>query len=316
VLTRPPKRRRAAPFLADRRSVAALELAIVLPLLLALLAGVYDLSELVIIRAEVYSAAESIAASASSLAVQQDGATALTYTQVQEVESQIFADVPTLRNGLKVTSPLSITMSSLLFHPSPYAACAWNNTTSCNYIADVAWSESYVGTGTNATFDYTDPTTQMEIKDCANYLTDQSNQVNANATLSGYQNVTLFRTLQITSSGATAAPNNTVADEAGVPPMLAVSIQYTYQPLFSIYITGPFTFWVDAYWPVRSVKTNVPASTFNYGFGNVTTEPLGNQFTSIVGTPGPGGNGGTATGGNAAAYCVNPGVTGAVTVAE
>lgn len=303
MLARLRKQRRAGGFFGDNQSVAALELAIVLPLLLALLAGVYDLSELVIIRAEVYAAAESMVSSASSLAVQLDGSTALTYDQVQEVESLIWADVPTLRDGLKVTAPLSITMSSVLFYPYPGIGCKYDTTASCNYTADVAWSESYTGTasGAGAAFDYADPTTAVAGADCAT-VQNYSNQVAPNAALSGYANVTEFRTLNLTTSAATAQPEGYLANDAGVAPILAVSIQYTYQPLFTLYLSLPFTFWVDAYWPVRSVKN---APEYTNAKGDVV-EPLAQQFTALIGSP-PSTPAGTDL--NAAAYCVNTGVT-------
>jgi len=306
MLARPRKQRRARAFLGDKHSVAALELAIVLPLLLGLLAGVYDLSELVIIRAEVYAAAESMVSSASSLAVQSnDSSTALTYDQVQEVESLIWADVPSLRDGQKAATPLSITMSSVLFYPYPGSGCKYDTTTPCNYVADVAWSESYTGTssGSGATFDYTDPNTQIKSADC-NTVTNFTNQVAPTAPLSGYQNVTEFRTLTLTTSNATAQPDGYLADDAGVAPILAVSIQYTYQPLFSLYLSVPFTFWVDAYWPVRSVKNT---SAYKNNKGDYV-EPLAQQFTSMIGTPPSTPSGNDL---NPAAYCVNTNVVNA-----
>jgi len=305
------RRLRAKGLVGDSRSVAALELAIVLPVMLLLLAGVYDISELVIIRAEIYAASESMVASASSLAVQADSSTALTYDQVQEVESLIWADVPSLRSSLKVTTPVSITMSSLLFYPHPFSGCAFNGTTSCNYIADVAWSESYTGTGTGVAFDYADPNQAVKAADCATN-TNYTNQVSATTALAGYANVTEFRTQNVTTSTATAGPNGKLADDAGIPPVLALSIQYSYQPLFSLYLIRPFTFWVDSYWPVRSVKN---ASSFTNSFGDVV-EPLAQQFTAMIGTSptNPTNLDGSAISDvNPGAFCINPTVSGSYT---
>jgi hypothetical protein len=296
--------RRPADFRRDHASVAAMEFALVLPVMLLLLGGVYDISELVIIRAEVYDAAQTMVASASNMAVQGDGSTALTYDQVQQVESSIWGLVPSLRSGQKVPSPLSITMSSLLFYPNPYQTCTWNSTSSCKYFADVAWSEGYVGTGTGATFALNIATT-----DCGKIFTDTSDQVLASVALQGTDNVEKFRTLGVTSDTTTASPSGAIANEAGVSPILAVSIQYTYQPPFTLYLPIPFTFWVDAYWPVRSVKTS-SATTVNYGYGNVTVEPLSTQYTTLVGASGSGTTTAALAGSdvNTSAVCVNANV--------
>jgi Flp pilus assembly protein TadG len=299
--------RRVWEFGGDRSSLAALELAIVLPLMLILLAGVYDLSEAAIIRAEIYDAADAIVASASSEAVRTDGSTALTYDQVQQVESSIWGLVPSLRTGQKTVTVASITLTSIQFFPNTTVACTY--TTSCQYLADVVWSESYVGAGASAsgsTFDYTDPIAAQAAAGCKNYYTTQAaDQVAANATLSGYDNVTKFRTLGVVSDTTTVQPEGHAWNEAGTSPLLAIALQYTYTPLFGLFLTGPFTFWVDAYWPVRSVK-NVSATTGQNGSVTFSQVPLDFQFTTLVGTPSTYTPSGTV---NTAAYCVDKSIS-------
>jgi hypothetical protein len=297
IRLRHPKR-----FRRDKSSLAALEFAIVLPIMILLLAGVYDFSEAAIIRAEVYNAADTMAASASALAVQQDGSTALTYQQVQLVESSIWALMPSLRNGIAQNSgnPKSITISSVFYFPQLGSPCVFGQTASCSYIADIAWSEAYTGGTTGATFQNNLPTTG-----CSTVYTSASqSQVSATTNLSGTNNLEFFRTLGISTSTATFTDTGTQQNEAGVAPILAVTIQYTYSPLFTFYILRPFNFWVNAYWPVRSVK-NVAARTVNVGAGNVTIQPLASQFTSINA------NSLTAAGVNKNYYCVNGGAAGA-----
>jgi hypothetical protein len=272
--------------------------------MLILLAGVYDLSQAAIIRAEVYNAADVMAASASNLAVQTDGSTALTLDQVQEVESSIWALIPTLRTGQMNGNPKSVTISSILFEPSPYAPCVWGQTTSCQYIADVAWSEGYAAKNADGSFAINLPST-----DCAGtFTTDTATQVGPTTNLSGTDNLNFFRTLNVATSSGTFA-DGTELDEAGVAPILAVTIEFTYRPVFNLFIIPAYTFWVNAYWPVRSVK-KATAKTVNYGFGNVTVEPLTNQFTTLVGTAGsntvPAGSGTDVA---TSAYCLNPGVS-------
>jgi len=292
-------------FRRETSSLAALEFAIILPIMIFLLAGVYDFSQAAIVRAEVYDAADVMAASASSLAVQGDDSTSLTYQQIQLVESSIWALIPSLRSGLAQGqgSPKSVTMSSVLFYPSPFStACNFGQKTPCTYFADVAWSVGYTGGGHSTTFDINLPNT----KDCSQTYTDQTNQVAASASLSGANNVSFFRTLNITGTpGSNTAfqDTGTEQNEAGIAPILAVTIEYTYTPLFNFYILQPYTFWVDGYWPVRSVKNSVKASTSNIGDGNFTVEPLTNQFTSI--------NAASLSTAPSSAYCVNGAVTGA-----
>jgi hypothetical protein len=273
------RRRLFRQFWPDRESTAALEFALVLPVMLIILAGVYDLSEAVIIRAEIYNAAQTMAASASSEAVQADGSTALTYDQVQQVESSIWALVPTLRNGLHNGLPMSITLTSLLFYTSPLGPCVFGQKTPCSYFADPVWSESYTGGDSGTTFPSKVPTAA----DCGGYHIDEGNQVAGNAAISGDANISTFRTLNIVQSAATFSDTGTAQSEAGISPVLVVNIQYTYSPLFTFFILKPFTFWVDGYWPIRSLKKIAPV-TNNLGFGTYTIQPLTNAFTTISAT--------------------------------
>jgi Flp pilus assembly protein TadG len=277
-------------FFRDTASLAALEFAIVLPLMLILLAGVYDLSEAAIVRAEVYNAAESMAASASSLAVQSDNSTALTYAQVQQVESTIWALVPTLRDGQQVGTPMSVTMSSVFFFPTLTNSCGFGTTTPCQYNADVAWGVTYAGGDSGATF-----VPEVPNADCNQiFSTPSQDQVTPSTALNGTQNILEFKTLNLTttSGGTTALPDGDPANEAGVAPILAVTIQFTYRPLFNLFLLQPYTFWVDGYWPVRSTKATAPRTVIS-GTNVIIVPPLSNQYTTLVGTPGV--NGGLPT---------------------
>jgi hypothetical protein len=269
-------------FLPDRTSVAALEFALVLPLMLILLAGVYDLSEAAIVRAEVYNAAQSMAASASALAVQSDDSTALTYTQVQTVESTIWALVPTLRDGQQSGQPMSVTMSSVFFYPNLSNSCGFGYTTPCQYVADVAWGETYTGGDSGATFVPEVPTVDCDTE----FTSPTQDQVTPSTTLTGTQNIEEFKTLNLATASGTFLADGDPANEAGIAPILAVSIQFTYKPLFNLFLLQPYTFWVDGYWPVRSTKATSPTTTTFQG-NSITIPPLASQFTTLVGTPVP-----------------------------
>jgi hypothetical protein len=300
------KLRATGRFAADRHSNAAIEFAIVLPIMLLLLAGVYDFSEAFVVRAEVYDAADAMAASASSLAIQQDGSTALTYDQVQLVESSIWALVPALRGSRAAAqgNPKSVTISSVLFFPQLSTACGVGQASSCQYVADLAWSEAYAGGGVAGglgTFQ-----TNIATADCNQVFQNPTDiQVSPTTNLSGTDNIIKFRTLNVATDASTfpafAGTNTTQQNEAGVAPILVVTIQYTYTPLFSFFFVRPYTFWVDGYWPVRSVKAGTSRVS-----GNVTIQPLANQFTTLVGNPSTFTPSGSDV--NANNYCVNKGV--------
>jgi hypothetical protein len=298
--------RRLPALAGDKSSVAALEFAIVLPLMLVLLAGVYDLSEAVVIRSQVYAAAQTMAASASNLATApNDGSTALYYDQVQQVESTIWGLVPTLASGQKVSTPISVTISSIFFFPNVAQACTYKGNVSCNYWAEMAWSESYTGANTGTTFDYQTPQAAVA-SECASIVRDQSNQVSTSTVLTGTQNVSEFRTLNLSNDLTTASPNGYLATAPGIPPMLAVSVEFTYRPLFGVFLTGPLTFWVDSYFPVRSVKSQSASQA-----GQAVAEPLAFQYTTLIGNPAGGVTTANLSGAdvNTSAVCVNPTVS-------
>jgi Flp pilus assembly protein TadG len=283
-------------FWRSRASSAALEFALVLPLMLALLAGVYDLSEAAIIRAEVYNAAQVMSASGSALAVQKDGSTALTWAQVEQTESAIWAMVPSMRDGQKSGSPKSITMTSIQFFPNLATSCGYHQPTPCQFNADVVWSIAYVPPATSgATFQTVLPSNCQTVYNAGQSAADQ---VSATVNLVGTDNVSKFRTYDIATS--TAMADGYPANEAGVPPILAVTVQFTYTPLFNLFILQPYTFWVDGYWPVRSVK-----ATTSSPFLNDLVPPLSKQYTTLIGTPPTTLSGSPAP--TPGSYCLNAG---------
>jgi Flp pilus assembly protein TadG len=301
----------------DRRSVAGLEFALILPLMVALIGGVYDLSQAIIVYAQVSNAAQSMVASASSLAVRTNGQTGLFYDQIQLVESQIWADVPTLANGSKPGNPKAITLSSVFYYPVTSTTCDTTSQTNCTFAADIAWSVAYTGPN-NSGFLETLPS------NCTiNHTSVAQNQYAPTVTLP--DRYADFPTANIAGSTATF-PGGSVAhgvlqNEAGVAPILAITIEYTYVPLFTVplswrgvnnFVLGQFTFYVTGYWPVRSastVETSIQNGAFKTTSFNPGLPPLTNQFTQIYGTPS--GSLVTSTGANAptGAYCVNTNAT-------
>lgn len=232
----------------DNQGVAALEFALVLPLMIALVFGVYELSEPMIIYQQVYSAAHSIPASASSIAVQGDGSTTLTYAQVQFEESTIFAEIPALRNGAQNGGGNdSVTISSIVFEPKE--DCAPN--APCNYSANVVWSVAYTGGNSPITFKRL-PLPCGVLQPVA-------------------PNVGLADTLQTVSTNTSAWPD----------PILVANVTVDYHPLLlSIPQTNIIPFSASGYWPVRSVKA------VSVNDGNTTRLLPDQQYTTLTGTNG------------------------------
>jgi hypothetical protein len=285
---------------ADRRSVAALEFVLVAPLLVALLFGVYDISSALIFYQEVYNAAHSIAASVSNMAVQSDGTTVLTYSQVQQVESELWGQMPSLRSDFQ-DGMKSITVSSIVFEPAnascnaaAVAAAAAAKPPGPNpclnapgYVPVVVWSVAYAGgdsgrtfqtsTSSTGTVNYTpvngSTTTAVPIiltttplRSCSAIATTPRSTLigSLNQTLpnaGSSSDLTNLRMLNLTDPDPTTAPPS---------PIVVVDVHLQYKPILGLVISTPLNFWVSGYWPVRSVKTSI-SQTF----------PLYQQFTTI-----------------------------------
>jgi hypothetical protein len=244
---------------ADHRSAAALEFALVAPLLIMLAGGVYDLCQAVLIYNEVTNAATMIADSASSAAVNLDGSTALSYDEVQLAESGIWSDIPELRNGLQAGQVKSITITSVDFEP-PSTCTTGSN---CNpYTAYVMWSVSYNGGPSGASF-------------ANNIRTCSPTGVNSDG-LGGEKQVAASTGLSASTATYTlpvAGLTSYQPDPTGPAPVLVADVVFSYAPLLD-FVKTSFTFEATALWPVRSVKP-VQAQ------GN--SLPLSQQFTKLYG---------------------------------
>ncbi len=281
-------------FFKQRRSVAALEFALVAPLLVGLLFGVYDLSNALITYEEVYSSAHSMAASLSNEAVQSDGTNSLTYTQIQQGASMLWAEIPALRSGLQ-DGTKSVTISSVVFENTSSSCTPTANTTSssgavttgtqCTYVPVVVWSVAYMGgnsgrvfqTPTNVTATTTNGTTSTlswtsvgtPLRSClgkaasptASAIIGSLNQSFAKA--GSGSDLTNLRTESLT----TPAPSN----PAPPSPILVVDVHLQYQPVIGMILHQGLNLWVSAYWPVRSVKATINK-----------TYPLYEEFTTLT----------------------------------
>jgi hypothetical protein len=210
-----------------------MEFAMISPLVITMIIGVFDVSKAMILRQEVINAAHSISLTASLLAVQANGTTTLTQAQVQSVESSIFAAIPWLRSGVE-KGTTSVTLSGILFSALPSSAC--NPYTTCtSWIPFVFWSVPYRPTNTyGATFVYPTRACGPMVSGVWNINSSQNQRLTVNNFMS---------TLRI---GGITYPD----------PILVADVRYSYTPAFFSFVTGTLDFVSSAYWPVRVVPFN------------------------------------------------------------
>lgn len=268
---------RSAAIGADRRSVAAMEFALVAPLLVILFFAVYDITDAMITYEEVFTAAHLIAASASNLSVQgSDSSTKLYYGQVQLEASAIFAEMPTLRTGFH-HGIKSVTISSVNFEavPTTPACTPGSSSTPCSYAAYVVWSAAYAGPPAAASNIVVTPALRSCATQTANaqgtetlVATSALNQVGP--TGGSPSDLTTIRTKNITTPDTYAAAPD---------PIIVVDVHYKYVPLFNMFVKHAVDFWANAYWPLRSVQ----ATQLNPN-GTFTTLASDQQYTGLVAT--------------------------------
>lgn len=105
----------------DRQAVAALEFALVAPLLVVMFWGVYDFARALIAWEETCAAAQQIAQAAEKLSVTTGSSlTSLTSTQMQDAMTTIYAAMPGLNLGNSsgsMTGAFAVTLSGIAYTP-------------------------------------------------------------------------------------------------------------------------------------------------------------------------------------------------------
>jgi Flp pilus assembly protein TadG len=260
-------------FARNQRSAAAVEFALVAPLIILLFFAVYDISDAMITYEEVFNSARVISSSVSNASVQGDnGSTKLYYGQIQLQASAIFAQMPTVRSGFH-SGVLSVTVSAVNFEQvvtNPVCTPGVN----CNYLPYVVWSVAYIGPSAALVF-------HTPLRNCAGVLAGQPPSLDPNSALvqttpAGGQagDLTSLRTLSITTPDQYPAPPD---------PIIVVDVHYQYSPLFTGFVKAPLDFWADGYWPLRSVQ----ATQLNPVTGVFTKLQANQQYTGLVSTGGP-----------------------------
>ena len=130
----------------DRSGVAALEFAVVAPIMLLLIWGVYDTARALVAWEETYHVAQAVAQAAEKLSVTANQykngkpITSLTAQQMQNAMSSIYAEMPWLNLGAgtgTLTGKYAVTLSGVAFLP----LCPANSTNTCKaQTPNVLWS--------------------------------------------------------------------------------------------------------------------------------------------------------------------------------
>jgi Flp pilus assembly protein TadG len=129
--------------IADRRAVAAVEFALLLPVLVVITLSLTDVTNAVITWWRLSAAANAIARIGTSYAATESNTNSLSTSQATTASTAIFAVIPGL-----TTAPLSqygVTLSSVVMTPT-VAGC----TSNCTYTANTAWSVVAQGTAGTA----------------------------------------------------------------------------------------------------------------------------------------------------------------------
>ena len=210
-----------------RRATVALEMAVVLPTIMALFIGMFDLVDGLSAWRNTRAASAAIAEAATNLAVQTTtlaspytGQNLITAAQAFDASTAIHAYLPGLPSG--ASNKFAVTLTSVVF-----SSAAKNEDGGCTspaylvngscYTANVAWSIS-LGTGT---------------------------------TVHGFTQTRACGTLLPVAVGVHSTLTNLPQGLFGPYSLLIADVQYTFTPSFLTFVSGPVTFFESTYLPPR-----------------------------------------------------------------
>jgi hypothetical protein len=227
--------------LSDDRGVAALEFAIIAPVLLLMIWGVYDLGRALLAWEETYHAAEAIAQAAEKLSVtgRVNNITgfpivALTSDSMQDAMTTVYAEMPFLGLGDNTgtfNGQFSVTLSGVFYSP---ACSATNGGPPCGpQLANVAWSAYLAKGGAQLLAPPMVPPTAVQ-RACLLPLGGQKGAFPNNST-----QLTVLLDANEAGAGGTSVI---------LIPQVVADVQYVFKPSFPL-ITKTFTFWASATFP-------------------------------------------------------------------
>jgi Flp pilus assembly protein TadG len=198
----------------DRSGSPAMEFALIAPVMFILLSESYDVTQLLIARQQVTTAAQQIVEIATELSIQPDQSTSLTVNQAYQAETAIYALMPRLRLGSD-TNKFSVTLSAAVFASTP-AGCTQG--VDCAYVASTAWS------------------TMLSLST----LSPRVPVVRACGVIP-----------QVDATQQATIANLPTAGMSTVTSLVIADVTYVYEPLFSGFVLGPVTLSRTAFLPPR-----------------------------------------------------------------
>jgi Flp pilus assembly protein TadG len=222
---------------SPRSGVAAMEFALVAPIMVTLIWGVYDISRALVAWEQTYHAAEAVAQAAEKLSITNtnnpDGTpiTSLTASQMQDAMSSIYAEMPWLNLGDgtgSLTGSYSVTLSGVEYAPR----CPANATNTCApQVPNVLWSTYLTQGGSQLLTPATSPISLyrvcgllLPVAQFPNNNTQLLYMIDPTLVKNGVQNVNLI-------------------------PQVVADVQYNFAPSFPILAGKTFTFWASASFP-------------------------------------------------------------------
>lgn len=226
----------AARLRRDDRGVVLIEFALIFPILLTMLLGMFDVTNLLIMQRRVSLAAAQIAEIATTLAIQPNTTNVLDYDEVYNAATVIFAYFPGWQTNNQQT--FSVAVSAFVSGPPPN--CQGNG---CNStVASVAWSVAGSQNQPYASWSGFNFDAAQE-RPCQPPLTaappsQTPNRPGSNTPASSMGNYTQIYTVP---AGVLSVPSVIVADVSAV-----------FTPLFLKFITGPVLITRSYFLPPRA----------------------------------------------------------------
>jgi Flp pilus assembly protein TadG len=262
--------------LGDCKAVAALEFALVAPVMLMLFFATVDICRAYIVWQEVDNAAEAVAQAAEKLSVTSgQPLTMLNSTQMQNAMSTIYAQMPGLVTG-QLTGKYGVTLSSVVYSPS----CAYTNPSLCNangfsQTAYVQWS-SYLQEVAGAPSSCTASSQLMCNASVAPLRGSAAAGCVTSGTPTGSAALSTVRQFTNDSNQLKEMLNPTlVALPMVLVPQIVADVQYTYSPPLMpavakwLFVANSITFYASATLPAPLGGTK-QAITYNTTGGNAS----------------------------------------------
>ncbi len=229
---------------ASRRGVAAMEFAMVAPVMAIMIWGVYDVAGALLAWEETVHAAQAVAQAAEKLSINIDPVTgktiqALTSTQMQTAMTSIYAEMPWLQLGNNTgvfNGPYSVTLSGVAFTPTCNARQYLANPTLCNtQVPTILWSSYLTEGGAQLDTPPPPPATNTLYRLCTPAPIPVAQFPNTASQLQYMIDPNLV-------------PGGQMSNMNLIPQVVA-DVKYTFKPTFPLFSQTSITFYASATFP-------------------------------------------------------------------